>query len=157
MGLLDKFKKKKTDQKAKPVKPGQPDVEKKDQTAPMPEVAPGVRLEADKKSKKPAAKKVKKQDTKNAYRVLIRPIVTEKSSDLGVYNKYVFEVAPRVNKIEVKRAVKDLYGVEPVSVNIMNRLGKFTQYGKTEGYTKNWKKAVITLKEGDKIEIQEGV
>lgn len=156
MGLLDKFKKKK---KSDPEGAPSPQAQKKEPekaTVVPPEVAPGLQP-APVKQKEGKTKKQKKHDTKDAYRVLIRPVLTEKSSDLGMYNQYVFEVSPRANKVEVKKAVQDLYGVEPVAVNIINQSGKFTQYGRSEGFTKNWKKAVVTLKQGDKIEVYEGV
>lgn len=157
MGLFSRFKRKKSE-KEKPVKSGQIEVEAKEKPTPLPEVAPGARLEANKnKETKKPAKSAKKLDTKDAYRVLVKPLLTEKSSALGMNNQYVFAVARRANKIEIKKAIRSLYGVEPIAVNIMSRKGKYTRYGRTEGYTKNWKKAIVTLREGDKIEIYEGV
>ncbi len=89
--------------------------------------------------------------TKSAYRVLLKPIITEKATDLGALDKYVFEIAPMMNKIEVKKSVKELYNVTVLRVNIIKNMGKMVRYGKSRGRTKNWKKAIVTLKKGDKI------
>jgi large subunit ribosomal protein L23 len=102
-------------------------------------------------------KRERKEDTGNAYRVLVKPLITEKASALSVENKYVFEVSPSTNKMEVKKAIYNVYGVEATEVNIMNMGGKKVRYGRTMGRTKNKKKAIITLKPGEKIELYEGV
>lgn len=101
--------------------------------------------------------KVKREETGQAYKILIRPLITEKTSFLGQYNQYVFEITPKANKIEIARAFKNLYGIKPISINIMKIKGKEVRYGRTSGRTKNRKKAVITLKQGEKIEVYEGV
>jgi len=106
---------------------------------------------------------VKKSDqvikglTKQAYRVLVKPLVTEKASSLSAAGKYLFVVNPKMNKVEIKKAVRAIYKVEPIKINIANFSGKSVRYGRTAGKTKDWKKAVVTLKPGDKIEIYEGV
>jgi large subunit ribosomal protein L23 len=71
--------------------------------------------------------------------------------------KYVFAVSPKANKVEIKKAIRTIYNVDPIKINILNLSGRSVRYGRTSGRTKNWKKAVITLKKGDKIEIYEGV
>lgn len=101
------------------------------------------------------AKRPKKEDTGAAYRILLRPIVTEKSTRLAAQRKYVFEVRTDVNKIEVKRAVHSLYGIRPSKVNLMNYDGKRVRYGRTSGQLKAWKKAIVTLNPGEKIEALE--
>ncbi|MCK5094799.1 MAG: 50S ribosomal protein L23, partial [Spirochaetes bacterium] len=68
-----------------------------------------------------------------------------------------FKVNKRANKKEIMKAVKDTFAVEPVSCNIMNIRGKKKKVRYKLGYTSSWKKAIVTLKEGDKIEIFEGV
>ncbi|OGY45565.1 MAG: 50S ribosomal protein L23 [Candidatus Buchananbacteria bacterium RIFCSPHIGHO2_02_FULL_38_8] len=88
---------------------------------------------------------------------MIKPLVTEKAADLGALGKYVFAIDPKMNKIEVKKAIRSIYKVDPVQVNILNFSGKYVRYGRVWGKTKNWKKAVVTLKPGDKIEVYEGV
>lgn len=93
----------------------------------------------------------------NAFRVLVKPLVTEKASVLGVENKYFFEVAPKTNKIEIAKAIFEVYGVKPVKVNIVNLKGKKVRYGRTMGERKGKKKAVVTLPEGKTINVYEGV
>lgn len=110
-----------------------------------------------KKDKLSKSKKINKHDTKEAYRVLIRPLITEKASFLKVENKYLFEVNKKTNKNEIKKAIYHVYGVWPIKVNIINLQGKDVRYGRTHGFTRAIKKAMVTLKQGDSIEIYEGV
>lgn len=91
----------------------------------------------------------------NANDILIRPIISEKSTELMELNKYVFEVSMKSNKLMVRQAVKDLFGVQPERVNIMRVRGKRKRIRYQYGKTAAWKKAIITLKEGDKIDIFE--
>lgn len=98
-----------------------------------------------------------KHDHGQAYKNLIRPIITEKVSFLGMYNQYVFEVDPKSNKVEIKKAIEKLYGVKPIKINIINMQGKNVRYGRKMGKLKSWKKAIITLKQEDKIDVYEGV
>ena len=91
-----------------------------------------------------------KKVTKIASRVLIRPIITEKATQ--TQNCYVFEVLPSANKIEIKKAIKELYNVEPIKINMVRLRGKKVRYGRSLGRTKNRKKALVFLKEGAKIE-----
>ena len=86
-----------------------------------------------------------------------KPIITEKAAMLARYNKYVFEVAPEANKTMIKRAIKEVYGVTPGYVRIVTQRGKQVRFGKTYGRTKFKKKAIVSLKQGDKIQIFEGV
>jgi large subunit ribosomal protein L23 len=92
-----------------------------------------------------------------AHQILIKPLVTEKGNLLAGSNQYLFEVAKNTNKVEVKKAVEMIYHVKPTSVNIVNVGGKKVRYGRSFGVMKNWKKAIVTLKEGDKISVYEGV
>jgi len=93
----------------------------------------------------------------NAYKILIKPLVTEKVSNLGVLNKYVFAVAPGANKIEVAKAVKEVYGIKPLGVNMIKLEGKKARYGRSVGKRKDWKKAIVTLPVGQTIKVYEGV
>jgi large subunit ribosomal protein L23 len=98
----------------------------------------------------------------NAHKIIIRPVITEKNTRLGEINKYVFEVAMETNKIEVKKAVEEVFGVNVKAVNVVYVRGKLrrrrTRHGITEGYTRDWKKAIVTLTPDSKpIEIFEGV
>jgi large subunit ribosomal protein L23 len=97
----------------------------------------------------------------NPYEVIIRPIDTEKTryqaSELG---QYTFEVARHANKIDVKRAVEEIFETEVVSVNMMNMPSKGSKrYGRGRRVVRRsgWKKAVVTVAEGQKLEVFEGV
>lgn len=103
------------------------------------------------------ASRAKKEDTKQAYSVLLKPLVTEKGTLLASDNKYLFSVGRNANKIEIKKAVQALYGVAPTKVNIIRTRGKHIRYGKVSGTTTAGKKAMITLKKGDSIQVYEGV
>lgn len=96
--------------------------------------------------------KISKKEIHQAFRYLIRPLVTEKSSALLKQNKYVFEVTPEANKIEIKKVVQDMYGVKVIDVNIINIPRKKKRFGRSEGYKSGCRKAVITLAQGEKIE-----
>jgi large subunit ribosomal protein L23 len=93
----------------------------------------------------------------SAYKVLLKPLITEKAANLGSQNKYVFEVSIQANKIEIAKAIKEVYGIEPVSVNVVNVMGKNVRHGRINGRKRDWKKAVITLPAGKTINIYEGV
>ena len=105
--------------------------------------------------KAPAKKKVVASG--DAYRVLMRPIVTEKSAKLASEGVYTFQVAPGVGKVHVRQAVKALYGAQPVRVNILNQKGKRVRFGKTRGQRNHWRKAYVYLKKGQHIDVYEGV
>jgi large subunit ribosomal protein L23 len=88
--------------------------------------------------------------------VLIRPLVTEKSTVLGEQRKYAFEVHPSANKHEVGRAVEAMFHVEVERVNVMNVKGKPRRFGRFQGMRPDWRKAVVTLREGHSIDIFPG-
>jgi len=91
------------------------------------------------------------------YEVLTRPLITEKNSTLQTQNKYAFEVAEGANKPQVKQAVEKAFKVKVNAVNVITVPGKMRRVGRQIVLTKSWKKAIVTLKPGDKIEIFEGV
>ena len=91
------------------------------------------------------------------YEVLRRPLITEKSTALQVEGKYAFEVALGANKPQVKQAVEKAFKVEVTTVNMMTVPGKRRRLGRRQLPAHPWKKAVVTLKPGDKIELFEGV
>ncbi len=88
--------------------------------------------------------------------VLVRPVVTEKSTLLQERDKYVFEVTPSANKIMVRQAVELAYNVKVVSVNIVMNRGKLKRMGQRRVRTRDRKKAIVTLKQGDRIQVFEG-
>jgi len=88
-----------------------------------------------------------------AYRVLKTPQVTEKATGLVGQNQYVFKVWPRANKVETKKAIEDLYGVDVISVKIIKVPRKRRKLGRISGWRKGYKKAIVKIKEGQKIEV----
>lgn len=85
-----------------------------------------------------------------AQDIVIRPIITEKSMNGNAEKKYTFEVNPDVNKIEIAKAVEELFGVQVKKVNTLHVRGRMRRQGRFQGYTKSWKKAVVTLTEDSK-------
>jgi len=91
---------------------------------------------------------------KDPHQVVVRPLVTEKTThQINKQNKYAFSVLPSANKNEIKQAVEALFKVKVLSVNTQHRKGKKKRVRMAEGRTSAWKKAVVTLKQGDKIEV----
>ena len=90
---------------------------------------------------------------KDARDIIIRPIITEHSYDMIAKNKYTFEVARDANKIEIGKAVEELFGVTVKKVNTMNVKPKKKRVRYIAGYTRRWKKAMVTIEEGETIEI----
>ncbi len=141
MGIFDFFKKKKKPEK----KIDQPMVDqlkagKKPETRPLPEV-------------KPAVKRPKKRISGKASQILYSPHVTEKTTAIEGENKYVFKVLPRTNKNEIKKAIEGLYGVDVIGVRIINIPKRKRRLGKQKGWRKGYKKAIVKIKKGQKIEI----
>lgn len=91
------------------------------------------------------------------YEVLRRPLITEKSTVLQGFNKYAFEVADGSNKLMIKQAVEKAFKVTVTGVNVITMQGKKKRMGRREVISLPWKKAIVTLKPGDKIEFFEGV
>ncbi|MFA5308367.1 MAG: 50S ribosomal protein L23 [Dehalococcoidales bacterium] len=91
------------------------------------------------------------------YEVLRRPLITEKSTALQDLNKYVFEIADGANKLMIKQAVEKAFKVTVMGVNVVTVRGKTKRMGRRMVHTLPWKKAIVTLKAGDKIEYFEGV
>jgi len=151
MGLFSKTKKDDSDKKA-----GQPVKESAG-------VAAGQTRSGGKADKKASQEAAKQKSEKKmpisgkANQILIKPLITEKGTFLQADNKYLFMVSNRANKPEIKKALKEAYNVDAVKVNIINMRGKFVRYGRQTGRTKSWKKAVVTLKQGQSIEIFKGV
>lgn len=86
------------------------------------------------------------------YDVLRRPLITEKNTMLDAQNKYTFEVAVAANKPMIRRAVETLFKVDVLAVNVSHVHGKMRRVGKSRGMTRDWKKAVVTIKPGQRIE-----
>lgn len=90
------------------------------------------------------------------YEVLRRPVVTEKDAFLKQWDKYTFEVARDANKVQIQQAVEMAFNVHVKAVNVMTVPGKMRRRGRWRGMTSPWKKAIVTLQSGDKIELFEG-
>lgn len=131
------------------------------------EVAEGKKAEKVEKAKKATkAKKAEKATSsirpkgamiEGLENVIIRPHVTEKSAVLADSHQYVFVVSKKANQVQVAQAVKAMYGVQPVKVNIANYKGKKVRFGRVQGRQSDWKKAIVTLPKDTKIDVYEGV
>jgi large subunit ribosomal protein L23 len=121
----------------------------------------GKKKETLKPTEEKKKEEVKSLDAKNskvkkngsAWKVLKIPHITEKATDLSGANQYVFNVYPNSNKKEVKNEVENVYGVNVVSVNIINVPEKKRRLGKTKGVKAGYKKAIVRIKAGQKIEV----
>ena len=89
----------------------------------------------------------------HAYNLIVKPLITEKGSIMSPLNKYVFQVADGANKIGIKEAIKKLYKVEVAKVHILKVRSKERTVGRYKGHKAGFKKAIVTLKEGSKIDI----
>ena len=89
------------------------------------------------------------------HEIIIRPLITEKNTNLMVYNKYSFEVLRDASKPQIKHAIEAIFNVAVHKVHTMNVRGKLKRRGREVGYTREWKKAIVTLAPGDRIEIFE--
>jgi len=146
MGLLDRFKKQKPSEKKELTK------------KPQLKVEPKVKIQKPKeekpKTEKPkATRKIVKKEFSAAGRVVEAPVITEKASTLNEFGQYVFRVKDNANKSEIKKAIQDLYGVPVSEVNIVKMPAKKRRLGRHEGWRPGYKKAIVKLAEGEKIEI----
>lgn len=89
--------------------------------------------------------------------ILVRPVISERSVELMEDNKYTFYVDKKANKSEIKKAVEEVFNVTVTRVNTLMVRGKLRRMGRFEGKTPERKKAIVTLKPGDKIEVFEGL
>ena len=94
---------------------------------------------------------------KNLNQLIRRPVITERASDLQEkHQKYVFEVHSSANKIDIQRAIESQFDVDVTKVNTISVHGKVKRMGLFDGSRDNWKKAVVTLAEGQSIDLFEG-
>ncbi|MBZ9572035.1 50S ribosomal protein L23 [Patescibacteria group bacterium] len=138
MAILDVFKKRRKVKGKKIVKEKKPK-EKLIERTPTP------RPESQKRAPKPKIGE--------AYRILKAPQVTEKATGLVAKNQYVFKVFPKANKVEIKKAIENLYRVNVISVKIIKIPKKPRRLGRISGWRKGYKKAIVGIKKGQKIEI----
>jgi large subunit ribosomal protein L23 len=91
------------------------------------------------------------------YDVIVSPVITEKSTLLSEANQVVFKVAPKANKTEIKAAVEALFGVKVTGVNTLVRKGKVKRFKGTKGRQSDVKKAIVTLADGQSIDVSTGL
>ena len=95
---------------------------------------------------------------KVAHDIILKPVITEESMMGTAFKKYTFKVAKDANKAEIKAAVEEVFGVKVSKVNTLNCKGHLRRYGRYEGYTPAWKKAIVTLTEdSDTIDFFDGL
>lgn len=163
MGFFDRFRSKKgKDQKRTHIVKR---AKEKDDTTALFEHVPAAgrdgSVSGEKKDSEKGKETVAKKKTEElratgpAYRVLVRPLVTEKSSMGASHGEYAFAVHPATNKVEVAEAIAKVYGVRPTRVRMVNLHGKAVRYGRHEGVTASWKKAVVRLPKGKTIDVFE--
>ena len=85
--------------------------------------------------------------SKLAHDIILKPVITEESMMGTAFKKYTFKVAKDANKAEIKAAIEEVFGVKVAKVNTMNCKGHLRRYGRFQGYTPAWKKAIVTLTE----------
>lgn len=114
------------------------------------------KAETEKETKAEAVKKEEPKKSSspsfNYSAILLSPHVTEKATMISANNQYVFKVFPRANKIEIKKAIESFYRVKVTDVKIINVGGKVRRSGRGRGWKKGYKKAIIKLAAGQKIE-----
>lgn len=91
-----------------------------------------------------------------AHDIIVRPVITEKSSRMMENNKFTFEVHPSANKIEIRKAVEEVFNVKVMSVHTIQVRSKQKRMGRFVGRSRSWKKAIVTLVAGERIEFFEG-
>lgn len=150
MGILGKFKSKKQEKKEISEKEASLKVEKKDKE---------ITSKKDEKSSNKVDKSLKKQK-KNVFAnhdILVKPLISEKSAMAESEGKYTFKVSLSSDKLSIKKAINDIYGVKPSKVRIINYEGKSMNFGRKTGRRSDWKKAIVTMPKGKTINIHEGV
>ena len=113
--------------------------------------------EKEKVEKVVVEKKVIRKQVTGAYQIIREPHITEKATFLTDQNKYIFKVSPKANKVEIKKIIEALYDVKVEKVNLIHMAPKKRRLGRTEGWRhglkKGFKKAIVTLAKGEKIEL----
>ena len=140
MGIFDRFKSKKEQEIAGDVV-----------------AAPKAEKVVVKSAKGASTKAPSKALPENLVNVITSPLVTEKAATIAHVGQYSFVVSMDATRVDVKNAVKAMYGVTPTKVNIMRVRGKVVRFGGREGMRSTWKKAIVTLPKGKTIDMYEGV
>ena len=149
MALKNIFKKKKEKAEEKVAKkPAQVKVEKEENKK--------IKKQKNKSNSKDS-KKIKADFPEKYDSIILKPYITEKTAVLAHDNQYVFVVNKRAGQVEIRNAIKAMYGVTPIRVNIQNYYGKTVRFGRVRGKRNTWKKAIVTLPKGSRIDVYEGV
>lgn len=147
MGLFDRFKNtKKTETKSE-----KKTSKKVSQESSSP--VKDVRKKAARPKDKTGPATFAKSDLGRAPQVIIHPLISEKATELNTRDQYVFKVKNETNKVEIRKAISRIYGVTVTGVRIINIPRKKKRLGKFQGYKSGYKKAMVSLKKGDKIEL----
>lgn len=154
MGIFDKILRKEEKTEKPEEKKQKPEIVKVEKKSSAEKVKT---TEVEKPKKETAKRKVAKRENNIAHKVLLENLISEKSTMLAAGNKYVFRVHLKSGKREIKEAVEGYYGVQVVGVNTIRINPKKRIQGRTIGWKKGYKKAIVTLREGDTIGAVEGV
>jgi len=146
VALFDFLKRKKEVQKAKEKSPDKTQKTQKKSSE-------GLVKNEIKEVVKEAKEKKSKKDYKFSYAVIREPHISEKATYLGNSDKYTFKVYDNANKLEIKKSIEGIYRVDVLAVNIIKIPAKKRRIGKTQGFKKGHTKAIVTIKEGQKIEV----
>lgn len=157
MSFLDRwFKKKKTEQLSE--RSGGVKAEQKSETSASAKAAADKKTEESERAQKGIAASKASTAASGAYRIIVRPLVTEKAATMqSAHKKYSFIVTTAASKGQIKQAIKELYGIEPVMVNVVQVQGRRVRFGRHLGRRSDYKKAVVTLPAGKSITVHEGV
>lgn len=109
------------------------------------------------KSVAPSCVTVAKMRGTDVSDVIVQALISEKAAGLAGANQYVFVIRKGANRLQVRTAIKSMYGVSPRSINILNVRGKKVRFGRNRGTQSDWKKAIVTLPAGQTINVHEGV
>lgn len=156
MALLNIFKKKKPKKEPAPAKvmAGKKAVAGKEKKEEVKLIKKPKEIKKVEKPVEIATQKVKKEKViGEAWKVLKSPHITEKATDLTKKNQYTFKVYQKANKVEIKKAIEDIYGVDVSDVKIINIHSKRRRLGKTRGWKTGYKKAIVKIKKGQNIEV----
>jgi len=160
MSILNIFKKKKGkeqrgEERKKPEKEKKLEKKvKKEVKEQKPKLEPKEKKKREKIRESEKTSKREKREKKGiSFAALKSPHITEKATDLVEQNKYVFKVFAGANKIEIKKAIEGLYGVDVLSVRIVNVPAKKRRLGRIEGFRRKYKKAIVTIRKDQKIEV----
>jgi large subunit ribosomal protein L23 len=153
MSLLDFLKRKKDNKKARESSVGEKKPKKKSVKSSDTKVSDAVVKEKKPQTQEEAPKRTTKKGLDFSYEVVREPHISEKATDFAENSQYIFKVFQGYNKKEIKKAVEGVYGVNVLSVNIIKIPAKKRRLGRIQGHKKGYIKAVVKIKEGQKIEI----